>query len=296
MVPGPLTDRIVADFDAMPAQLKAAALYVLERPSDVALLSMREQARQAGVQPATMTRLAKRLGFAGYDTVRELYAGAIRDGGLGFVGKAGAQVVQQQAIGDTALAADMIAAVTAQIGRLQSPQVLEDLSAAARLLAEADRVYCLGLRSSHPVAWHLYYVLSLLGGRAVLLDGAAGTGVDALGNAGSNDVLCAVSVAPYTRATVEAAQGAHARGVPIVAVTDSPLSPLARLAQRTVLVSTTSPSFFHTMAPAFVVGEILAAIVAGRGGARSLEALHRTEAHLADFRVHWSPRDDRELP
>ena len=62
---------------------------VLERPRDVALLSMREQARQAGVQPATMTRLAKHLGMDGYDEVRELYAAAVRDGDLGFAGKAG---------------------------------------------------------------------------------------------------------------------------------------------------------------------------------------------------------------
>ena len=43
---------------------------------------MREQARQAGVQPATITRLAKRLGMDGYDEVRELYAAAVRDGDL----------------------------------------------------------------------------------------------------------------------------------------------------------------------------------------------------------------------
>ena len=62
---GPLTGRIVAAFDAMPAQLQTAARYLLDRPRDVALLSMREQARQAVVQPDTITRLAKRLGHDG---------------------------------------------------------------------------------------------------------------------------------------------------------------------------------------------------------------------------------------
>src|SRR6202012_607583 len=87
---GPLTERIIRSFDHMPAQLQAGARYVLDRPRDVALLSMREQARQAGVQPATMTRLAKRLGMDGYDDVRELYAAAVRDGDLGFASQAGA--------------------------------------------------------------------------------------------------------------------------------------------------------------------------------------------------------------
>ena len=75
---GPLTEQIIKTFDHMPAQLQAGARYVLDRPRDVALLSMREQARQAGVQPATMTRLAKRLGMDGYDDVRELYAACVK--------------------------------------------------------------------------------------------------------------------------------------------------------------------------------------------------------------------------
>ena len=89
---GPLNASIVEAFDLLPPQLQTAARYMLDRPDDVALLSMREQARRAGVPPATMTRLAKRLGLDGYDNVRELYAGAVRTGALGFAGKAGVQV------------------------------------------------------------------------------------------------------------------------------------------------------------------------------------------------------------
>ena len=38
---GPLADRIIKTFDTMSGQLQAGARYVLERPRDVALLSMR---------------------------------------------------------------------------------------------------------------------------------------------------------------------------------------------------------------------------------------------------------------
>src|ERR1044072_5632193 len=104
---GPLNASIVEAFDLLPPQLQTAARYMLDRPDDVAPLSMREQARRAGVPPAvpllasrgraagaggppaTMTRLAKRLGLDGYDSVRELYAGAVRAGTLGFAGMGG---------------------------------------------------------------------------------------------------------------------------------------------------------------------------------------------------------------
>ena len=283
---GPLTRPIVAAFEALSPQLQTAARYVLDCPDDVALLSMREQARRAGVPPATMTRLAKRLGLDGYDEVRALYAGAVRAGTLGFAGKAGAQVEAQKLRGERALAADMAVSLSRQIARLAEPAALERLANAAGRLHQARRIYCLGLRACHAAAWHFHYMLSLLGDKTVMLDDAGGTGLDALRDAGSGDVVLAASVEPYARATIDAARYAATAGVPVVALTDSEVSPLAQIASVTILVATGSPSFFHTMTPLLAVAEILAALVAGRSGQKALDALARTEAQLAAFGVH----------
>ena len=291
---GPLNASIVEAFDILPPQLQTAARYMLDCPDDVALLSMREQARRAGVPAATMTRLAKRLGLEGYDQVRELYAGAVRAGTLGFAGKAGAQVEAQKLRGERALASDMALTLSRQIAALAEPESLERLAAAAGRLHEAQRVYCLGLRSCHAAAWHFHYMLSLLGDKTVMLDDAGGTGLDAIRDAGAGDVVLAASVEPYARATIEGAQYAAARGVPVVALTDSEVSPLARVAAAAILVATESPSFFHTMTPLLAVAEILAALVAGRSGQKALEALTRTEAQLAAFGVHLPRRGTRE--
>ncbi len=291
---GPLTEQIIKTFDDMPAQLQAGARYVLDRPRDVALLSMREQARQAGVQPATMTRLAKRLGMDGYDDVRELYAAAVREGGLGFAGKAGVQVVSQKLKGDKALAVDMLRSIGKQIDRLAAPASLERLVAAAKALASARRVYCLGLRSSHSVAWHLHYVLTLVGDRSIHLDGIAATGADALARATGRDVLLVASVMPYTRLTIELAEYAVAQGIAVVAITDSEVAPLAQMAQYVVIVPTASPSFFHAMSPAFAVAEVLGAVIAGRGGDDALASLRHSDGHLAALNTHLKPRGSKK--
>jgi DNA-binding MurR/RpiR family transcriptional regulator len=291
---GPLTEQIIKSFDDMPAQLQAGARYVLDRPRDVALLSMREQARQAGVQPATMTRLAKRLGMDGYDDVRELYAAAVREGGLGFAGKAGVQVVSQKLKGDKALAVDMLRSIGKQIDRLAAPASLERLVAAAKALASARRIYCLGLRSSHSVAWHLHYVLTLVGDRSIHLDGIAATGADALARATSRDVLLVASVMPYTRLTIELAEYAVAQGIAVVAITDSEVAPLAQMAQYVVIVPTESPSFFHAMSPAFAVAEVLGAVIAGRGGDDALASLRHSDGHLAALNTHLKPRGSKK--
>jgi DNA-binding MurR/RpiR family transcriptional regulator len=47
---------MLAVFDRMPKQLQAAARWALDHPQDVALLTVREQAKRAGVVPAAPRR------------------------------------------------------------------------------------------------------------------------------------------------------------------------------------------------------------------------------------------------
>src|SRR3546814_18585225 len=89
---GALSDRLLAAFYGLSAQLQAAARFVLDHPREVALLSMREQARRAGVQAATMTRLAKAIGLDGYEALRQSYADALPGERGGFLGNADAQL------------------------------------------------------------------------------------------------------------------------------------------------------------------------------------------------------------
>jgi DNA-binding MurR/RpiR family transcriptional regulator len=277
----------------MPAQLQAAARYVLEHPRDVALLTMREQARQAKLQPATMTRFAKHLGLKGYDAIRAIHAGAVRSGALGFSAKASGQVSRQRLKGGKALAAEMIATIGGQATALSTPEMLRRFDAMAAQLAAAGHVYCLGLRSSHAIAWHLHYIMGLCGLHGTYLESAGGTGADALARATPEDVLFAVSVLPYTRATLELAEHTAKRGVPVLAITDSEVAPLARIAEQAIIVSTQSPTFFHTMSPAFIAAEILGSLVAGRRGERALEALRRMEQEFSALKIHLNPKNSK---
>lgn len=288
--------RLKAGFDELSPQLKEAARWVIDHPADVALLSTREQARRAGVTPATMTRLAQRLGLAGYDGVRELYADAVRQRPESYRGRAEELLARRESEGDAALIQDIFASLTQHLQNLSSPAAIEQFTAAADRIARADRVFCLGLRSSFSVAYIFHYVRSLFGSRSVLIDGAGGSGVDMLRTIGRADVLLAISVKPYVRHTIEAAKYAKDRGARVVALTDSELSPLNALADETILVRTETPSFFHTMAPAFAAVECLAALVAARRGPEALAALEASERQLADFGVYHLPRPKGRRP
>ncbi|MDR1828197.1 MAG: MurR/RpiR family transcriptional regulator [Methylobacteriaceae bacterium] len=291
-----LNEQITGSFGGMSNQLKIAARFVLDHPHDVALLSMREQAHHAGVHPSTMTRLAKYLGFDGYESIRTRYAEALREGEISFAEKAGRQAIHQQARGDGALAVEMFRSIAAQIVSLTGENSLRRVEAAASRLSSALHVYCLGLRSSHTAAWHMGYILRLIGEKSSLLDDSAGLGADAIGRAGPDDVLFVVSVNPYTRRTVELTEYAHSRHIPVVAVTDSEVSPIARLAEISVLVATESPSFFHSLSPAFAAAEVISALVAGHGSDEAQRNLHQFDEQLKAFDTYFTLRTPKRNP
>jgi DNA-binding MurR/RpiR family transcriptional regulator len=277
-----LTDRLKSDFDTLSVRFQEAARWVIDNPADVALLTTREQARRAGVSPATMTRLAQHFGLKGYDEVRKLYADAVRRRPESFRGRAEELLERRKAEGDDALVQDIFSSLALHLQALSTPAASKRFSAAAARIARAERVFCLGLRSTFSVAYIFHYVRSLV-------DGSGGTGIDALRAIGKRDVLLAVTVKPYTRETLKAVRYARSRGAKVIAVTDSEISPLAPMADETLVVGTETPSFFHSMAPAFAAVECLAALVAARRGSDTLKALARSEQQLAAFDTYVLP-------
>jgi len=285
-----LNAQLKARFEELSPQLKQAARWVIDHPTDVALLSLREQARRAGIAPATLTRLAKRFGLNGYDGLRKVYVDAIRNRPESYTGRAEELLLRRDSEGDSALVQDIFGALAQHLQNLSSSNAVERFAAAAELIVSSDRVFCLGQRSSFAVAYIFDYVRSLFGSNSVLVDGSGGGGVDRLRAIGNNDVLLAVSVNRYVRRTIDAAKFARERGASIVAITDSEISPLAAFADQVILVGTESPSFFHTMAPAFAAAECLAALVAARRGKETLAALDESEKQLAAFDTYVLPR------
>jgi len=80
------------------------------------------------------------------------------------------------------------------------------------------------------VAYYLSYALTQLELRAPLLDAVGGMLKEPARLIGAKDALLVVSFKNYTPDVVEVAQACRTRKVPVVAITDNALSPLARAA------------------------------------------------------------------
>jgi DNA-binding MurR/RpiR family transcriptional regulator len=291
-----LSASLKAQFANLPPQLQEAARWVIDNPADVALLTTREQARRAGVTPATMTRLAQRFGLKGYDDVRRLYAQAMRARPESFGGRAQELLVRHGSEGDAALVQDIFSSLAQHLQALSTPEAIARFSAAAEMIAGAERVFCLGVRSTFAVVYIFHYVRSLFGAASVLVDAVGGTSIDILRTIGPRDVLLSITMAPYTHFTLEATRYARSRKARVVAVTDSETSPLLEFADATIFVRTDTPSFFHTMTPAFAAIECLTALVAARRGADTLAGLAASEEQLSAFGAYVLPRKKRKKP
>ncbi|SFT53951.1 transcriptional regulator, RpiR family [Mesorhizobium sp. YR577] len=289
MEKGPLAELLVERFENMPPQLRIAARFVLDHPKDVALMSMREQAHQAGVSHSTMMRLARWLGLEGYEDMRSLYAQALREPGSGGLVRQGREQDGDPGYSTAGIVADALAAQISSLGEYGNAA---QFIAAADVLGRARNIYSLGSRSGHSVANHFVNVMSFLAadGRKVNLVGdMTGHGLDALQDAGKGDVLLAISMPPYERTTIEVARQSARQGVAVIAITDSNVSPLARIAQEAIIVTSNSQSFFRSMAPAFAAVEILVALTAARSEVNAADRVKQSEEQLAAFGIYWKP-------
>ena len=133
--------RLKVGFENLSPQLKEAARWVIDHPTDVALLSMRQQARRAGIAPATLTRLAQRFGLRGYDGLRKLFAEAVRQRPESYRGRAEELLVRRESEGDAALVQDIFASLSQHLQGLSLPGSIDRFTAAADIIASADRVF-----------------------------------------------------------------------------------------------------------------------------------------------------------
>lgn len=276
--------------DGLSPELLRAARWVEAHPRDVALHSMRECGRRAGLAPASLTRLAQALGFQGFDAIRHLCQESFSVQG-GYTGRA--EVLQASARKTRdwlALLNEAQHANTASVSGLNQTAQLE---AGADAMLKARRVYFLGLRASHGLALHLHYTYGLLASNGVLVQGLGGTLTDQIGEMGAGDLLVAMSLAPYTRQTVDAVTQALMQGAELMALTDSALSPIARSAAHTLLFRADSPSYFQSMVGALALAEALAAAVAVRGRRKVLAYLQNRQQRLDGEGAYWEERADR---
>ena len=229
-----LRSEIVRQYDSLSPRLQQVAQFVLEHPNDMGLQTLAVIAERCKVQPSTVVRFAKAMGYEGASDMQKLfrdellqfapspsYADRIRQ----FNQRAGAvDVLSPHELMQEFADSNIIA-----LEHLKESIRKADLEKAVALIREAPAVYIIGLRRSFPVASYLAYALRHVDDkRTYLLDGVAGMLAEQSGMVRQADLLIAISFRPYAKETAEIVEQARSRGARVLAISDTRLSPIAR--------------------------------------------------------------------
>ncbi|HLR56891.1 MAG TPA: MurR/RpiR family transcriptional regulator [Beutenbergiaceae bacterium] len=225
-----ITARIRGQLDQLGEAHRLVAKTILAAPAECAAMSIRTLAQTAGVSQATVSRFCRVFGLHGYPELR-----------LALAAEQGRSAPQAE--GDIA-EGDDLASVVRKIARLDAQAVvdtahlldLENLSGAIDALSRAHRTCIYAVGASAVVAADLAQKLTRIG-RGAFAYGDAHMGITSAAVLGPEDVAVAFSHSGTTADTCAMLLTAKDQGAVTIAVTNNASSPLARMADHTLLTA-----------------------------------------------------------
>jgi DNA-binding MurR/RpiR family transcriptional regulator len=243
--------RISAEFDTLSKQLKVIALHIEKNRDHVGIEGIQEMARQCGVQPSAVVRFAKHFGFSGFSELQAIfrdnlsrqlapsrnYKARIRD----LIDSGSKQ------LSSVDIAKEFLAGSVAGMQELESSLDAAAFKKAVDLLAASDCIWIAGSRRSFSVAAYLDYALQHTDKRICLVSGLGSMQQGQMRSVRKGDVMLAISFSPYAEETIAVAKAAVERGAKLVALSDSRMSPLAKLAHVALVVQDNSTLGFRSL-------------------------------------------------
>ncbi|MCM2971771.1 MurR/RpiR family transcriptional regulator [Larsenimonas suaedae] len=254
-----LEARITEDYPSLSRRLQQTARFLLDHPQKVAFATVAKLAQEAEVTPSTLIRFANSCGFKGFSDMQELFRSRLVDELPNYTERIRAVLTATgEAPDSTQLLWEFAEANRDALEQLPGRIDPKHLEQALDILENAEAIHVLGARRSFVVASYVTYALHHIDKRAFLVNGLGGMYGEQMRAIGSDDALIAVSFSPYAEESRQAAEQAHERGIPIVVITDSSLSPMARLADVALVVHEAEVKSFRGLTASLCLTQTLA--------------------------------------
>lgn len=259
--PPQLLGRLTTELGRLTPEVRKAATFVLENPNEVGVSSIREIATAADVKPNTLVRMARVLGFDGYEDFREPFRDEIRRGSASFPDRARWLQSLSQSGKLGSLYADMVNSALRNIEETFARVDETALKSAADDIWASRQVFVLGVGVNNSNARNFTYLASTGMEQFHPIPRPGSTAVDDLARADQRDVLIAITCKPYRSEVVEAVRIAREQGLTIVGISDSPASPIIAGSQHGFVVAADTPQFFPSSVSTVALLETLLSFV-----------------------------------
>jgi DNA-binding MurR/RpiR family transcriptional regulator len=260
--------RVVHDrYDQMSKSYQKIAVYLTQNPNDVAILSVNAIAERCGLHASSFVRFAQALGYDGFKELQTLFQKRLSTAAPGFEARIKAlehELGTRTDRSELGFLRDLVVRDIASLQDMLTEIRTEKLAQAVNLLEKADCVFLIGQLRSTPVVELLRYILTMLGKRCVLLDPGGGLATHMARAMRTTDVLFAVSFRFYANEVVNVVEEGARNGVPIIAISDSTLSPLAKCADVLFAVPEHEYTFSRSLAAPMCLAQALTVALAAK--------------------------------
>ena len=257
---GRLREAFQHQFEALSPHMKRIAQYALRDPNRFALQTGAETARETGVQPSTLIRFAKVFGFSGFSEMQRVFRLRLIEGAPSFQDQIHEHRRKLEEVAEddpSAILNGFADASAVALDHLKTDIDSDALRGAVHMMDCAKEIYVIGQQRAFPVAAYLAYGLIRLEYRCHLLDSVGGMLTQQVATIGVDDLFVAVSFAEYAQPVVDVVSDAHIRKVPVLAITDSMASPLARNSSLYFMVRDAEVHRFRSLAAPIVLAQSL---------------------------------------
>ena len=284
-----LITKIQSELPGFSKGQKQIARFILEHYDKAAFMTASRLGVTVGVSESTVVRFATELGYDGYPHLQRALQEMIRNK-LTSVQRmevagdrmGGRDVLQTVLHADT----DMIRVTLDEIDR-------DAFQGAVDALMGAKRIYILGVRSSSALASFLGFYFNLLFENVTLVHTNSVSEIfEQVLRVGPGDVLFGISFPRYSKRTLSAMKYARDRGARVLALTDSQLSPLARVADHVLLARSDMASFVDSLvAPLSVINALIVAVGMSRRDEIE-QTFNKLERIWEEYDVYEKTEDD----
>ena len=246
---------------------------VLENPHDFVLMNVRDLAKRLNSDPATTIRIVLAMGFPSYREFQKyLHQRAIAQA-------TSVNLMESSAVRDPSIPAFVREAIDQEAHNLQALRSGLDfrrLEQLARRVWTAKRIMVLGGDLASSLVIYFEYQLTMLG-LTVLIATTPGRSTHLARTCRRGDLVFAISFRKGLRLTVEGMQEAKAHGAYCVGITDTFVSPVARLANECFLASVQTTSFGASYSAPMALLNLILVACANYRRPRTLVLLRQAE-------------------
>lgn len=279
-----ILDLIKQKRDEMSRGHRSVADYLLEHFDSAAYMTAQSLGTAAGVSESTVVRFAAEVGLDGYPELQQKVQEAARHR---------LTSVQRIKLSEMRLGDDIPGSVlTSDMEKIRYTMEhlsRESFNKAMDAIESAGNIYITGVRSSAALAQFLYYYLDIIYDNVKFIRSSGGSEIfEQLMKLKKNDVMIAISFPRYSSNIVKAADFAASAGAKVVAITDSPSSPIAGCAYAVLTARSDMASFADSLvAPLSIINAIIAA-AANRRQDELSATLGRLEDVWDEYNVYGS--------